>query len=46
MRFWAICTLQLLVSHVVTSQTLTLTLSFNQAVFIHEQKVKAKIEIS
>ena len=39
LRSWAICVLQLF----VTSEILKLTLFSNQAVFLHDQKVKTKI---
>ena len=43
LRYWAICVLQLFVSQVVISQVLKLPCLSNQAVSLHDQKVKTKI---
>ena len=46
LRYWAICVLQLFYFLVVMSWILKLTLFFNEAVFLHDQKVKTKVWIS
>ena len=42
-RYWAICVLQLFVNQAVTSQNSRLTLSSDQVVLLHDQKVQTKI---
>ena len=42
LRYWAICALHLFVNQAAMSKILKLTYLSNQAVFIHDQKVKTK----
>ena len=42
LRYWAICVLQLFFSHVVLQKILKLTFLSNQAVVLHDEKVKEK----
>ena len=41
-RYWTICALKLFVNQAVASKNLKLTYLFNEAVLIHDQKVKTK----
>ena len=43
LKYCAICVLQLFVNQVVTSKILKLILLSNQAIFLHDRKVKTKI---